>query len=765
MRFLALLFVFLIHGCTCTGVFAQTLSVNTQEVFTGIDSKLNYIKNPFARLNSSGFTSSMSSCTRDASTDKLFGISSWVIDASAQGGYCEFDLKPIQDPHKTGWCEFKGVIKGDASLYRAQILNGSSVVQVQTTPIGDTGSDWRQFSVSGSCQSTPKVRITGTEAGTHPPIKAGVYYGPSTNIGLTNSSSTSSVVVGSTCSSSPCTITTQGPSSWVSSIVRNSTGNYTINFATNYFSSTPSCVFVDGSFGRFIVSQDNTIFRFETRNGSNVAVDTSFNVSCTKTGADYPQSSVQASNFDSTDPIFWVPTVAGLGAGSGTVSTANTYYTTNGINATACLRFTKDGTNGTGSAPVTFTLPSGMTVNSSTIAVGASFNANSSLALTNGFLQFFASGNGTTGTSFTAGSTFHGCVTFPTTSKKPTNGVINIDGPVSIPFRILSGSGNLTVPPGTKEIRLRNARSGGGGGAGSGTAAGTNAGAGGSTTFGSYLTITGGGAGSFNSSASTGGDCTVGSGATLLAALKGGNGGYSNFSPYMPGMPGGDSGGGGAGGAGGGSGTFGQSAQANSGGGGGGGGAPSNSGSYGGGGGAGGGWCQVSILNPPSSIAYQIGVAGSPGGAGTSGYVGGSGGTGVLEGDFIMTTVNAIPVPSVLEPASKQTAGMVTSNSTSNIRDEYVRISNNGTVCAVVQSSGPWYGAFTRNAAGRCSFAIPAGTFTDVACGCTSQGTGVSSCNLDGNVAVNDTNQGFITAFGGVATDQTLNVFCKGKRP
>jgi hypothetical protein len=42
------------------------------------------------------------------------------------------------------------------------------------------------------------------------------------------------------CTSSPCTITSQS-GSWISSMTRSSTGNYTVNFQTGIFSGAPSC--------------------------------------------------------------------------------------------------------------------------------------------------------------------------------------------------------------------------------------------------------------------------------------------------------------------------------------------------------------------------------------------------------------------------------------------------------------------------------------------------------------------------------------------
>jgi hypothetical protein len=51
------------------------------------------------------------------------------------------------------------------------------------------------------------------------------------------------VIVATSCSSTPCTITSQSDASgnWVSSISRAGTGDYTVNFTSSYFSVAPAC--------------------------------------------------------------------------------------------------------------------------------------------------------------------------------------------------------------------------------------------------------------------------------------------------------------------------------------------------------------------------------------------------------------------------------------------------------------------------------------------------------------------------------------------
>ena len=159
---------------------------------------------------------------------------------------------------------------------------------------------------------------------------------------------------------------------------------------------------------------------------------TAFNIKCSKTGVETAQTIVATQNQDSSQRMDYTPTVSGLGTGSGTFLTGWNYYTLNGVNATVCIRFTKDASGGSGSTPVTFSLPVGITVDPTTRALGTLFTQNSitpaGLLMESGMLQFItSSGNIATGSNFVANGASFGCVTFPTTSKKPTNGAVIVN--------------------------------------------------------------------------------------------------------------------------------------------------------------------------------------------------------------------------------------------------------------------------------------------------------------------------------------------------
>lgn len=91
--------------------------------------------------------------------------------------------------------------------------------------------------------------------------------------------------VTSDCTSSPCTIASQS-GSWVSSVTRNSTGNYTLNINSGIFSAAPTCNVLAGNTAnlvtfRQVAATTSTSFQFLMANYSNfAALDGTFDVIC-----------------------------------------------------------------------------------------------------------------------------------------------------------------------------------------------------------------------------------------------------------------------------------------------------------------------------------------------------------------------------------------------------------------------------------------------------------------------------------------------------
>ena len=133
--------------------------ISDAKVMPGRSGFANYVKNPSGFLNTRNINTSSASITRDTdSADKIDGIASLVCDASAQNGYCEWETDTIQEGDKTGNCEARGLFKGDASLYKVQVTDGSTV-QTSSSVLSNV-SDWTSFSVNFPCGSTRKIRLT-----------------------------------------------------------------------------------------------------------------------------------------------------------------------------------------------------------------------------------------------------------------------------------------------------------------------------------------------------------------------------------------------------------------------------------------------------------------------------------------------------------------------------------------------------------------------------------------------------------------------------
>lgn len=94
-----------------------------------------------------------------------------------------------------------------------------------------------------------------------------------------------SVAVTSDCTSSPCTIARQS-SAWVSSIARTGTGEYTINFVSGVFSSTPDCYCSSISVGITATNcaknllESTSSVRFLTTTMAGANTNSTFSVSC-----------------------------------------------------------------------------------------------------------------------------------------------------------------------------------------------------------------------------------------------------------------------------------------------------------------------------------------------------------------------------------------------------------------------------------------------------------------------------------------------------
>ncbi len=169
----------------CQPAFAQQAVGKVVEgtIFPGTSMFANYVKNPSGHKNALNITTSNASIARDVTgaSDLVDGKSSLVCDASAQNGYCQWTNDTIAEGDKTGNCQGFLIYKGDASLYKMQIYDGSSAVH--SSSVLTNASDWQEVALNYPCAATRNIRFTQTEAGTGAAVNiARVYWGKATNI-------------------------------------------------------------------------------------------------------------------------------------------------------------------------------------------------------------------------------------------------------------------------------------------------------------------------------------------------------------------------------------------------------------------------------------------------------------------------------------------------------------------------------------------------------------------------------------------------------
>lgn len=362
-------------------LFISTL-VNAQVVgdrntgFTsvsGADYFTNYILNPSAKKNVTSISTSSAAVARSTTAGyKIDGVSSIECDASALNGYCEFTLDTIRNPADEGNCEFKGLVKGDGTLYAAQVLDGSSNVLATSSVLGNR-TTWTPFSVNYVCSSSRKVRITQTVAGTAPAIYLGkLYYGQATNIGSGIAPNTFSAKV-----SLAGVVSDETGGDWINgNCSLSDTSLFACTFSTGFFTATPTCTFSllnNGDAAASAISISTTV----AANSTSITYRTSFNatksavavgITCTKTGSDYSQNTITANNYN----YDW--TAAGLSTtqqGFGTVTYTNAMdcrHKRDGGDLLMDCRFTAGTTT---ASQARFTLPTGLTIDSVKVPAGS----------------------------------------------------------------------------------------------------------------------------------------------------------------------------------------------------------------------------------------------------------------------------------------------------------------------------------------------------------------------------------------------------------
>lgn len=289
----------LLHGypsCSMGQTIDKTIEANYA---LGLKVETNLIKNPSAGKNRRYVTAVGLTPTRDTSAGKkIDNKASWSIDATAINDYQEFELIPTPDDLTSGNCGFSGIFKGNGTLYKAQILDGSSNVLAQTVTLtNETG--WREFKVWHPCGASGarKVRITQTEAGTAPAINVGrLFYGRmEPGAGVPPNTFTAFV-------SSTGVVSSEGPDDWISGNCTNAAPSV-CTFVASKFTNTPNCQLstnnITGAVSiPTIPSVSSSSITLRVTNGAGTVVANDYTLTCTKTGSDFIQPAITPAQWD-----------------------------------------------------------------------------------------------------------------------------------------------------------------------------------------------------------------------------------------------------------------------------------------------------------------------------------------------------------------------------------------------------------------------------------------------------------------------------------
>lgn len=275
----------------------------------------NFVKNPSAATNNFYVVTNSATATRDTNaSNKVDGKASWLIDTSANGGFAQWDFLPESSEVTSGGnCAFRGIFKGDASLYAAKVTDGLGNLIFQVPLTNESG--WREFIVPVTCATTGgnrRVRIEQIVAGTSPAINVGkVSWGryEAQFIQPPNTFTASITTTG--------TVSRQTPYDWLSCVTSGTT-NYVCTYLPSFGSltSNTNCnLSVNDSAGSAAISErflNRTLTGFTVQAQNAASTRMSVMITCTKTGTDYAQPALTVQDMD-YGPRPFTPTIVGFG--------------------------------------------------------------------------------------------------------------------------------------------------------------------------------------------------------------------------------------------------------------------------------------------------------------------------------------------------------------------------------------------------------------------------------------------------------------------
>lgn len=188
MKNLFLLTMLLVHGCLCPGIAsAQTTpKVNSDTIFEFIDSKDNFILNPFARMNTNNISVGGSATKgRVTGASRIKGIASHTCTGTAAGSFCQATIRtptaPYNNPSQR--CEYTLVYSGTGASGYVLAVGDQTVALENTVDL----TEYKIAYIEQPCSSSPTPpQVKQPAAGTPGVIHYGLIYGRSGRLGQVN---------------------------------------------------------------------------------------------------------------------------------------------------------------------------------------------------------------------------------------------------------------------------------------------------------------------------------------------------------------------------------------------------------------------------------------------------------------------------------------------------------------------------------------------------------------------------------------------------
>lgn len=155
--------------------FAQSITETPGDIFPGIYSARNLVKNPNCRRGAADITAASVSMTANTTSGPLNGLSDCKWDPSATAQEISWAVNTFPTGVKNGNCEARLVYSGDASLVSFFVRNSSGPVAngVSLTNADNSKAEASIFYPCSSGTAVPVLRSTGNAASAQYAVYAG----------------------------------------------------------------------------------------------------------------------------------------------------------------------------------------------------------------------------------------------------------------------------------------------------------------------------------------------------------------------------------------------------------------------------------------------------------------------------------------------------------------------------------------------------------------------------------------------------------------